>query len=71
MGEHLKYLGSAYTEGNKTLLYSVFDYQGREIKWFPKWKDVIDIMRNAYITEECCHKGKASPSLLTCLLDLI
>jgi len=71
MVENLRYLGSTYTKGETTLLYAVFDYQGRELKWFPKWKDIIDIMRNAYITEECCHNGKASPELLTCLLDLI
>ncbi len=71
MNNNLNFLGSTYTEDKKTLLYVVFEYQGQELKWFPKWKDVIDITRISYITEECCHNGKLSHLFENCLSDLI
>lgn len=67
---HLKYLGATFSEGEKTLLYIVFDYDGQEIHWFPKWKDVVDIVRMSYITEECCNNGQLSLLFESCLKDL-
>jgi len=68
---NLKYQGNTYTEDESCLLYVEFDFHGVPLRWYPKWQEVIDIIRAAYVTEECCHNGKQSKKLERCLHDLI
>lgn len=67
--KHLKYIGDAYD--NKVLYYLAFNLNGEELHWYPRWSDVDNIMRGAWITEECVNDGKMSTYLALVCLGII
>jgi hypothetical protein len=40
------------------LMYIAFDYNGQKIRWYPKWKEVEQLLNCSYITEGGYNKGK-------------
>ncbi len=67
--KHLHYLDCAYDDNNNKFLYYVaFNYNGKELHWYPRWSQLDSIMRGVWITEEDVNGGKLSTYLaLTCL----
>ncbi|MBA7684117.1 hypothetical protein ES703_92507 [subsurface metagenome] len=40
------------------LMYVAFDKDGQMLKWYPKWKEVDQILDHSWLTEEAKHGGR-------------
>jgi len=66
----LKYKGKGYDKGGK-LFCVTFDCDGKELKWYPKWKDLGLIFRQGFITEHTLSNKKYLPYFKLICLEIL
>lgn len=63
---HLKFQEVSWDE--RGLMYVLFKKDRKEMRWYPKWKDVADLISSTFATESGMNREKLMPYLtFTCL----
>ncbi|GAI78442.1 unnamed protein product, partial [marine sediment metagenome] len=58
---NLKFQDISWDE--KKLMYVEFAYERKLIRWYPKWRDVAELLSSTFATEGSFHDGHLSPYL--------
>ena len=57
--------------GDKSLMYVEFLLEGRKLRWYPKWKEVAELLGSSYSTEQGLNQDKLTHYLLFTMLSLV
>lgn len=66
---NLKFNDISYDE--KHLMYVKFTYRGKLLRWYPKWKDVADLLSSTFATESVINYKKLTPYLCFVCLEIL
>lgn len=66
---NLKFKDISYNE--KRLMYVEFSDHGKLLRWYPKWKDVAEVLFSAFATESGLNRRKLTPYLSFICLEAL
>ena len=59
------------TLDSKGLMYVEFSYGGKLLRWYPKWKDVAEVLSTTFFTESVLNNKKLTPYLKFVCLEIL